>query len=68
MRIALEALREHPENRLFRDLTDDELQALADDMREHGLIHPVVVRGIGQGRYEVISGHQRVRAAGLLGW
>ncbi|MBF8376341.1 ParB/RepB/Spo0J family partition protein [Alicyclobacillus mali] len=68
MRVALSALQEHPENHLFRDLTDEELQALASDMQENGLIHPIVIRAIGDGRYEILSGHQRVRAARRLGW
>ncbi|MCL6445387.1 MAG: ParB/RepB/Spo0J family partition protein [Alicyclobacillus sp.] len=68
MRVALTALQEHPENRLFRDLTDEELQALAADIQENRMIHPIVIRAIEDGRYEILSGHQRVRAAKRLGW
>ncbi|AEJ43701.1 ParB/RepB/Spo0J family partition protein [Alicyclobacillus acidocaldarius] len=68
MRVPLDALQDHPENRLFRDLTEEELQALAADIQENGLIHPIVIRAVEDGRYEILSGHQRVRAAKCLGW
>ncbi len=67
MKILIEQLQEHPENKLFHDLPDDELQVLADDLRENGLIHAVVVRNTEAG-YQIVSGHQRVRAARWLGW
>lgn len=33
-----------------------------------GLIQPITIRAIGDGRYEIISGHRRVLAARHLGW
>ena len=49
---------------LFNDLDDDGLQALADDMEANRLNHPVEILPDGT----IICGHQRVRAAKLLGW
>ena len=46
---------------------DDELQALADSIREHGLLQPIVVRRDG-GRYQLIAGERRLRAAIKAGW
>jgi ParB family chromosome partitioning protein len=58
-------LKDHPSQRtVFGDLADAELAALVDDMRKHGLRHPVEILSDGT----VITGHQRVRAAKLLGW
>lgn len=43
------------------------LEELAASIRELGLIEPLVVRPIGEGRWEVIAGERRLRAAGLAG-
>ena len=67
MKIPIHKLHEHPENHLFHDLPGDDLQALAEDMAQNGLIHAVVVRKVDDG-YQIISGHQRLRAARQLGW
>lgn len=45
--------------------TQENLTELADSIREHGILQPLSVRrGIG-GRYELISGERRLRAAKL---
>lgn len=44
------------------------LKELADSIREHGIMQPLLVRGLGVGgRYEIIAGERRFRAAGLVG-
>ncbi len=43
-----------------------ELQSLADNIKEVGLINQVVVRKVGK-KYELIAGERRVRAMKLLG-
>jgi ParB family chromosome partitioning protein len=40
---------------------------LADSLRAHGLLQPIVVRPVGAG-YELIAGHRRLEAARVLGW
>jgi ParB/RepB/Spo0J family partition protein len=45
----------------------DGVAELADSLREHGLLQPVVVRRRGAG-YELIAGHRRFEAAKVLGW
>ncbi len=40
---------------------------LADSLRQHGLLQPVVVRRRGRS-YELIAGHHRYQAAQRLGW
>jgi ParB family chromosome partitioning protein len=45
----------------------DRLDELAASIRTQGLIQPVVVRAIGPGRYELIAGERRWRAAQKAG-
>ena len=45
----------------------ERLQELADSIRAQGLIQPISVRPIGRGRYEIIAGERRWRAAELAG-
>ena len=42
------------------------LRELADSIQQHGLLHPITVRPVGQ-RFVLISGERRWRAAVLLG-
>ena len=46
---------------------DDKLEELAASIKSQGLIQPVVVRAIGKGRFELIAGERRWRAAQLAG-
>ncbi|MBV8084466.1 MAG: ParB/RepB/Spo0J family partition protein [Chloroflexi bacterium] len=43
-----------------------DLQALADSIASHGLLHPIVVLRSGDG-YELVAGERRLRAAQLAG-
>ncbi|MBQ9217231.1 MAG: ParB/RepB/Spo0J family partition protein [Muribaculaceae bacterium] len=43
------------------------LEELASSIRELGIIQPLTLRSIGQGRYQIISGERRYRAAKLAG-
>ena len=48
-------------------LGDTDLAELADSLREHGLVQPIVVRTRGD-RYQLIAGQRRLAAARMLGW
>jgi ParB family chromosome partitioning protein len=48
-----------------QDLREDTLRELADSIRAQGVVQPVVVRPLGEGRYELIAGERRWRAAQL---
>jgi ParB family chromosome partitioning protein len=50
-----------------RHFPEDELEQLADSLRQNGLLQPIVVRRKGDGLYELISGERRWRAAELAG-
>ena len=46
---------------------DASLASLADSVRERGVLQPVLVRPLAGGRYELIAGERRWRAAQLAG-
>ena len=43
------------------------LQELAESIREQGIMQPLLVRAISAGKYEIIAGERRFRAASLAG-
>lgn len=50
-----------------RQFPQVELEELAESIQSVGLIHPPVVRAIEGGRFEIVSGERRFRAAQLAG-
>ena len=50
-----------------QDFDEEELQALADSIAEHGIIQPLTVRQMPNGYYQIIAGERRWRAARLAG-
>ena len=44
------------------------VRELADSLQAHGVLQPIVVRPLADGKYEVIAGHRRLEAARLLEW
>src|SRR5690554_1961909 len=48
-----------------RDIQPEALEELADSIRAQGVMQPIVVRPIGEERYEIIAGERRWRAAQL---
>ena len=51
----------------FKVLDDDSMQELAESIRNVGVLVPIIVRRMENGRYEIISGHRRKRACELAG-
>jgi len=49
------------------DMHNDSLQELADSIRAQGVVQPIVVRPVGEGKYEIIAGERRWRASQLAG-
>jgi len=49
------------------DMHNDSLQELADSIRAQGVVQPIVVRPIGEGKYEIIAGERRWRASQIAG-
>jgi len=50
-----------------RDFDPEALEELASSIRVQGLMQPIVLRSIGEDRYEIIAGERRWRAAQLAG-
>ena len=54
-------------NHPFKVLDDEKMNILVDSIRENGILNPVIVRPDKSGNYEMISGHRRLHAAGIVG-
>ena len=52
-------------NQPRRDFKPDALQELASSIRVKGVIQPLIVRSLSDGRYEIVAGERRWRAAQL---
>ncbi|MFC7518327.1 ParB/RepB/Spo0J family partition protein [Herbaspirillum sp. GCM10030257] len=65
LEVALDALTEVPGRR--RKLTDEEYEDLKNNLAHNPLASPITVRVTGDGKYEVVSGHNRVQAYRDLG-
>ncbi|RMF18210.1 MAG: ParB/RepB/Spo0J family partition protein [Gammaproteobacteria bacterium] len=50
-----------------RDMDPETLEELAQSIRAQGVMQPIVVRPIAEGRYEIIAGERRWRATQLAG-
>lgn len=47
--------------------SDEAITALADSIREHGMLQPILVRPLNTGGYQIVAGERRWRAARMLG-
>ena len=52
-------------NHPFKVRMDEEMQQMAESVKEHGVLVPALVREKPDGGYEMIAGHRRKRAAEL---
>ena len=50
-----------------QEFDDVKIQELADSIRKHGVLSPILVREVGLDRFEVIAGERRVRASKIAG-
>ncbi|WP_414040557.1 ParB/RepB/Spo0J family partition protein [Acidithiobacillus sp. M4-SHS-6] len=48
-------------------ISESSLQELAESIRHQGVVQPIVVRAVGGGRYEIVAGERRWRAAQIAG-
>ena len=54
----IESFPEHP----FKIYDNEEMDLMVESVLDHGLIHPVIVRPLPNGKYQMISGHRRKHA------
>ena len=66
MQLPLDEIEENP-FQPRRDFSDAEIVSLAESLKEHDLLQPILVRRV-NGRYQLISGERRLRAARHAGW
>ena len=66
MRIPIELIAPNPRNPR-RHFDDAELSDLTQSIREHGLVQPIIVRPLPEGRFELIAGERRWRASQRAG-
>ena len=59
----LEARAEQPR----KNFDQQSLQSLAESIRTHGVLQPLIVRESGNGFYQIVAGERRFRAAKLAG-
>ncbi|MFN3597745.1 MAG: ParB/RepB/Spo0J family partition protein [Rubricoccaceae bacterium] len=64
--LEVEAIRPNP-YQPRKDFDETALDELAASIRQLGIIQPITVRALGQGRFELISGERRLRAARRAG-
>ncbi|MDR1898676.1 MAG: ParB/RepB/Spo0J family partition protein [Treponema sp.] len=64
--IPLDKLRANPDQPR-KNFDETELRELADSIREHGVIQPVLAEDAGDGTYTIIAGERRCRAARMAG-
>ncbi len=50
-----------------KDIDPERIKELADSIKAQGIIQPIVLRKIGDERYEIVAGERRWRAAQLVG-
>ena len=50
-----------------QEFSEESLQELADSIREHGIIQPVLIEPAGNGSFYIIAGERRTRAARIAG-
>jgi ParB family transcriptional regulator, chromosome partitioning protein len=65
--IDLDQMRSDP-NQPRKLFDEAKLQQLAESMRQHGQLQPVLVQSVGPQSYVVLAGERRWRAAQILGW
>ena len=64
--VDVELIRPNP-NQPRKHFDEDALNELADSIRKHGMIMPIVVNGSANGKYMIIAGERRFRAAKMAG-
>lgn len=57
----IQEFKNHP----FKVKDDEQMESLVESIKENGVLNPIIVRQIEDGKFEIISGHRRKRAVEL---
>ncbi len=66
MEIPISVINDFP-NHPYKVKDDDGMNELVESIKTRGLIQPILVRPIEEGKYEMVSGHRRKRAFEIAG-
>lgn len=66
MQIKLDDITANPDQPRRR-FDEGKLKELAASIKEQGVLQPILVRPVGQGKYEIVAGERRFRASKLAG-
>ncbi len=64
--VPIDLIQRNP-NQPRRHFDETELTELTDSIKAHGVLQPILVRPIAEGRYEIVAGERRWRAAQRAG-
>lgn len=51
----------------FKPYSPERLALLAEDIKENGVLSPLIIKPINNGRYQILAGHNRKNAAIIAG-
>lgn len=66
--LPIEQLVETETNEYIFGISDLDVERLSEEIRDHGFSGSISVMDLENGKYQIISGHQRFRAVKKLGW
>lgn len=50
-----------------KNFDEEKLQQLADSIKQHGVIQPIIVKDLNNGYYQIVAGERRWRASRIAG-
>lgn len=54
-------------NHQFKLYSGERLEDMVESIRQNGILNPILVQSIANGKYEILSGHNRVEGAKIVG-
>lgn len=67
MEISISDISDFPDHPYKVNEDDEAMVQLVDSVKSHGLLHPVIVRPLKDGKYQMVSGHRRKKAFEIAG-
>lgn len=67
MEISISDISDFPDHPYKVNEDDEAMVQLVDSVKSHGLLHPVIVRPLEDGKYQMVSGHRRKKAFEIAG-